>query len=94
MGPGQEKVMSGGQTTIWESLVLLLLCALIAVGSLGVIAWVLAAGTLFSLDGLLLTATCLVLALAFGGNVVWSWRSGEAQSILKSLSKRFGSHSK
>lgn len=79
--------MSGGQTTIWESVVLLLLCSIIALGCLGVIAWTAATGGLLSLDGLLLTTTCLVLALAFGGNVAWSFKSGEAQSILKSLAK-------
>ena len=88
MSEGQEKAMGVEQTTIWESAILLILCSIIALAGLGVTVWVVATWVFLSLDGLLLTTTCLVLALAFGGNVVWSFRSGEAQSILKGL---FGS---
>jgi len=79
--------MSGEQTTAWECATHLFLCSVIALGALGIIVWVLASGLLLTLDGLLLTMTCLVLALAFGGNVAWSLWTGEAKSILKELLK-------
>jgi hypothetical protein len=79
--------MSGERTTVWDSATLLFLCLIVALGALGIIVWVVASGLFLTLDGLLLTATCLVFTLAFGGNVAWSLRTGEAQSILKDLLK-------
>jgi len=48
---------------------------------------VMIAGDLLTLDGLLLTSTCLVFVLFFGGSAALSFRDGEAQSIWKGLSK-------
>jgi hypothetical protein len=79
--------MSSEQATAWENATLLILCVIVALAALGIIAWAVASGLLLTLDGLLLAATCLVFTLAFGGNVVWSLRTGEAQSILKQLLK-------
>ncbi len=92
MGEVQEKVMSDEQPKVWESVVLLAFCLIIALASLGVIVWVLATGVLLTLDGLLLTTICLVFALFFGANVAWSFRDGEAQSIVKSLLKNSKDH--
>jgi len=77
--------MSDEQATAWESATLLFLCLIVALVALGIIVWVVASGLLLTLDGLLLTAACLVFTVAFGGNVAWSLRTGEAQSILKEL---------
>jgi hypothetical protein len=85
--------MSSEKKTAWESATLLILCSLVALGALGIIVWVVATGMFPTLDGLLLTAACLVFALAFGGNVAWSFHTCEAQSILKELSKSSKEHS-
>jgi hypothetical protein len=77
--------MSGEHTTAWEGATIRILCSIVVLGALGIIVWVVATGVFLTLDGLLLTVTCLVFALAFGGNVAWSLHTGEAQSILKEL---------
>jgi len=80
--------MSNEHKKPWEDAILLLICLVIALTAVGVIVWVVISGRIMDLDGMLLAATCLVLILAFGGNLAWSLRTGEAQSVLASLLKR------
>ncbi len=83
--------MSVEQATAWESAILLVLCALIALGGLATLIWAAATEILLSLDGMLLAAICLLFVLLFGGNFAWAFHTGEAQAILRSLFKRPGS---
>lgn len=73
-----------------EDVILLVFCALIAVGGLGVVAWQLATGRLLSIDGLWLAAICLTLAAVFGGNVAWSIYKGEMKQMFGGASKEPG----
>jgi hypothetical protein len=68
-------------------LLLIVFCALVALGGLAVIVWEGVTGRLFSLDGLTLTLISLALAIVFGGNVAWSARTGELEQILGHLRK-------
>jgi len=72
---------------LWEDALLLGFCAAIALVGLAVASWVVAAGRLLSLDGMLLTAIALLFALVFGGLVAWSFHKGEAQDIFKHLAE-------
>ncbi len=67
--------------------VVLVICALVALGALGVIVWEGIAGRLLSMDGIDLTLICLTFLAIFGGNLAWSIYSGEAQALLRSLRK-------
>ena len=67
--------------------VLVVFCALVALCGLAIIVWEGVTGRLFSIDGLALTLISLTLAIVFGGNVVWSARTGELQQILGQLRK-------
>jgi hypothetical protein len=77
--------MSGNKGEFWEDAFLLAFCSVIALAGLAVACWVVAAGRLLSLDGILLTAIALLFALVFGGVVAWSFHKGEAQEVLKHL---------
>ncbi|HZP02039.1 MAG TPA: hypothetical protein VFD30_17270 [Terriglobia bacterium] len=91
MSEGPVSVMSVEQATPWEGAILLIFCALMALGGLGILVWAAVAGILLSLDGMLLAAVCLLAVLLFGGNVVWAFHTGEAQMIAKALFKSSGS---
>ena len=77
--------MDKNKKEFWEGAFLLGFCSAIVLAALAVASWVVAAGTLFSLDGILLTATALLFALVFGSVVAWSFYKGEAQDIFKHL---------
>jgi hypothetical protein len=77
--------MNGKKREFWEDAFLLGFCSVIAVAGLAVASWVVAAGRLLSLDGILLTAIALLFVLVFGGVVAWSFHKGEAQNIFKHL---------
>ncbi len=62
-------------------------CLILALGGLGIAAWVVASGNLLSLDGLLLELIALVFVAVFGGMVGWSFHKGEAQAVLGRLRK-------
>jgi len=68
---------------VWEHALLLSFCALLAVAGLLVAAWVVVAGSLLTLDGILLALIALVFVAVFGGIAGWSFLSGEAQAILR-----------
>jgi hypothetical protein len=70
-----------------EELVLLAFCFLAALTGLAVAAWEAISGRIFSIDGLWLTLISLTLAAVFGGNLAWSFYSGEAQETLRHLRK-------
>lgn len=71
-----------------EEVVLLAFCSLIALVGLAFVVWEAVTGRLFSLDGLSLSLISLTLAVVFGGNVAWSFYTGEAQKVLSHLRKR------
>lgn len=72
---------------MFEEVILLAFCSLVAVVGLGVVVWEAASGRIFSLDGLSLTLICLILAMIFGGNVAWAFHDGEVQRILNRSQK-------
>lgn len=49
-----------------EIMGLALFCLVVTLASLGVLVWAVLQGTILSLDGLLLTTVCLLLAAIFG----------------------------
>ena len=69
---------------------LLALCFLVAVTGLVVVALEAMSGRIFSIDGLWLSLICLTLAAVFGGNLAWSFYTGEAQQMLRHFRKRSG----
>ena len=71
-----------------EGLVLLALCFLVAVIGLAVVALEVISGRISSIDGLWLSLISLTLAAVFGGNLVWSFYTGEAQRMLRHFRKR------
>jgi hypothetical protein len=75
-----------------EELVLLALCFLVAVMGLTVVALEAISGRIFSLDGLWLCLISLTLAAVFGGNVAWSFYTGEAQQMLRHSRKASTPH--
>jgi hypothetical protein len=79
--------MNRNKREFWEDAFLLVFCSAIALAGLAVASWVVAAGRLLSLDGMLLTAIALLFALVFGGVVAWSFHKGEAQDILRHLAE-------
>ena len=64
-------------------ILLLVFSSFLALGGLAVVVWGLATGRLFSIDGLWLGLISLTLSAVFGGNVMWSIRSGDLQAILR-----------
>jgi len=72
---------------ILEGLVLLALCFLVAVMGLAVVALEAISGRIFSIDGLWLSLITLTLAAVFGGNLAWSFYTGEAQQMLRHFRK-------
>jgi len=77
--------MDENKKRLCEDAFLLGFCAAIALASLAVASWVVAAGRLLSLDGMLLTAIALLFVVVFGGVVAWSFHKGEAQDIFRHL---------
>lgn len=78
---------AGDRAVILEDVFLMAFCFLLAFGGLGLVAWELATGRLFSIDGLWLTLISLSLATVFGGNIAWSIYTGEMQALLRGLRK-------
>jgi hypothetical protein len=70
-----------------EELVLLAFCFLAALTGLAVAAWEAISGRVFSIDGLSVTLISLTLAAVFGGNLAWSFCTGEAHQTLRNLRK-------
>ena len=70
-----------------EELVLLAFCFLAALTGLAVAAWEAISGRVFSIDGLSVTLISLTLAAVFGGNLAWSFYTGEAHQTLRHLRK-------
>ena len=75
-----------------EELVLLAFCFLLAVMGLTVVALEVISGRIFSIDGLWLCLLSLVLAAVFGGNLAWSFYTGEAQQMLRHFLKASPPH--
>jgi len=80
--------MSADDKEVWGDAALLAFCGVIALGGLAIAAWVVGAGNLLTLDGILLVLISLVFVAVFGGMVAWSIRNGDVQAILR----RFGKH--
>jgi hypothetical protein len=68
---------------MFKDIVLLLFCAVLAVGGLATVVWELLTGRFFDMDGLWLTLIMLTLTVVFGGNIIWSIYTGELQAILR-----------
>ena len=77
--------MNGKKIEFWEDAFLLGFCSVIALAGLAVASWVVVAGRLLSLDGMLLTSIALLFALVFGSVVAWSFHKGEAQDVFNYL---------
>lgn len=50
-----------------ERKILTVICLLVALGSLGAVAYIIGSGQLLYLDGIMLTLVCLMMAVIFGG---------------------------
>ena len=67
-----------------ETLALLILSLLLGVGSLGVAGWLVVTSQFATFDGLFAVLVCLVLALVFFINCVWSIRGKEFREWMES----------
>jgi cytochrome c oxidase subunit 4 len=67
-----------------ETFALLIFSLLLGVGSLGVAGWLVATGQFATFDGLFAVLVCLVLALVFFINCLWSIRSKEFREWIES----------
>lgn len=73
-----------------EELVLLGVSSVIALLALAMVGWEVVTRRGLSLDGLCLSLICLTLAAAFGGNVAWSFFTGDLQRAMGQLGKGAG----
>jgi len=62
-----------------------LFCLLVGLAAMGVCAWVVATGQLFTLDGLALVAISLGVATFFAANTAWAIYSAELRELLAQL---------
>jgi hypothetical protein len=89
--PGNESAtpFSSGEERqfMLEELVLLAFCFLVAVAGLAVVAFEVISGRILSIDGMWLSLISLTLAAVFGGNLTWSFYTGEAQQRLSHFRK-------
>jgi len=72
---------------MFEEVILLAFCSLVAAAGFAVVVWEAISSRLFSLDGLSLTLISLTLAAIFGGNVAWSVHNGDVHRILSRFRK-------
>lgn len=79
--------MGEGRGTMFEDILLLVFCFLLAIGGLATAVWELVTGRFFNIDGLWLTLISLTLTVVFGGNIAWSIYTGELQRILHEARK-------
>ena len=70
-----------------EEVVLLAFNFLVMVIGLAVVALEAITGRVFSIDGLWLSLISLTLAAVFGGNLAWSFYTGDAQQMLRHFRK-------
>jgi hypothetical protein len=70
-----------------ESVLLLVFSLLLGIGCLVLAGWLVLSHQFASLDGIFLTLVCLVLALVFFLNCVWSLRSRELREWWQSRGK-------
>ena len=66
-----------------ETLILLVLNFLLGIGCMASVGWLAMNHVLFTLDGLFLSITCLILSLIFFLNCYWNLRSQELNSWLR-----------
>jgi hypothetical protein len=71
-----------------ETFLLLTLSFLLGAGCLALTGWLLASGQFTTFDGLFLTLVCLVLALVFFLNCIWTVRSQEFLEWVQSRKKK------
>ena len=86
-----ENGMGGGHGTMFEDIIILVFCFILAFGGLATAVWELATGRFFNIDGLWLSLISLTLAVVFGGNIAWSIYTGELQRILRKEKPEAGS---
>ena len=70
-----------------EEVLQLAFCFLVTVIGLAIVAWEAISGRIFLIDGLWLSLISLTLAAVFGGNLAWSFYTGEAQQMLRHFRK-------
>jgi len=71
-----------------ETFLLLILSFLLGAGCLVLTGWLVASGQFTTFDGLFLALVCLVLALVFFLNCIWTVRSQELLEWLQSRKKK------
>ena len=71
-----------------ETILLLILSFLLGVGCLVLTGWLVASGQFKTFDGLFLALVCLVLALVFFLNCIWTVRSQELLEWVQSRKKK------
>jgi len=72
---------------MFEELLLSLFCLLAAMLGLAIAVWEAISGRVFDMDGLWLNLIGLTLAAVFGGNLAWSFYTGEGQQMLRQFRK-------
>jgi hypothetical protein len=65
-----------------EDMLLIVFCALLAIGGISTFFWEAATGRIFDMDGLWLTLISLTIAAVFGGNIAWMIYTGDLKAIL------------
>jgi hypothetical protein len=71
-----------------ETVLLLVSCLLLGIGSLVLAGWLVISHQFASLDGIFLTFVCLVMALVFLLNSFWSLRIAEFRQLIQDRSKK------
>lgn len=66
-----------------EIIVLALLCLLLALGAFVVLAWAALAGSILTMDGLLLASVCLLLGAIFSFCFLWLARDAHLWDMVK-----------
>jgi len=74
--------------TMFEDILLLIFCFILAVGGLATVVWEFVTGRFFDMDGLWFTLISLTLAVVFGGNIAWMIYTGEWKAILHLSSEK------
>jgi hypothetical protein len=70
-----------------EELILIAFCFLVVVTGLATVAFEVISGRILSIDGMWLSLISLTLAAVFGGNLAWSFYTGEGQQTLSRFRK-------
>lgn len=75
------------EISMLETAILLSLCGLVGLVSVGVVIWLTISGALFTLDGLVFALISLTVGAFFMFNIAWSLYTGELRALRDGLCK-------